>query len=508
MTAERLRTVRGRHENTYNKPSTMFRSNRSPAQAAGIVLLMLAIFLIDAFTPLDVAIAVLYVVVVLCATNVWSRRGVLVTGVACVLLTVAAFAINHGPELSRSLARCVVSMSAVGITTLLALAGLTATESLRRRSESLRISEALLASTQRLSRTSSFRFHSVRGITWWSDEAARIYALAPSEPPTIERMLTRCHPDDLPLVQEAIARVRRGEPSIELRHRLRMEDGAIKHVHIISSLTAASNGDFEYLGALMDVSAAHEAAEALHRAQAQLAHVTRVTTLGELAASIAHEVNQPLAAVATNGNACLRWLNRATPDLGEARMALDRILDDTRRASEVIRRIRALARRGDTQRRELDLNQVLNDTVALVQRELSAQRISLRLDQARELPAVLGDAVQLQQVLINLVMNAMQAIAAMPRGAAGGRRIDVATGLDPEGRVMVTVADTGPGLSEAQAGRLFEAFYTTKEDGMGMGLAICRSIVEAHGGRICALPQEDGRGARIAFSLPPARVNA
>ena len=189
-------------------------------------------------------------------------------------------------------------------------------------------------------------------------------------------------------------------------------------------------------------------------------------------------------------------------------MALERIVDDTRRASEVIRRIRALARRGEVQMQELDLNALLDDTVALVQRELTAQRIVLRLRQAPGLPRICGDAVQLQQVLINLVLNAMQAIAGTPREGGGARRVEVATGLDDEGRVQVTVSDSGPGLSAAQAERLFEAFYTTRENGMGMGLAICRSIVDGHGGRISALPQQAGHGARIAFVLPVAEVMA
>jgi len=485
----------------------MFRSYRSPARAAAIVQLTIMIFVIDALTPLDIAIAVLYVIVVLCATNVWSRRGVLATGIVCALLTVVAYAINRTPEFSSSLARCIVSVAAVGITTVLALAGMAATDSLRRRSESLRISEALLASTQRLSRTSSFRYDSALGLTWWSDEAARIYGVAPGAPAP-DLMLARSHPDDLAIVRDALERARRGEATIELRHRLRMGDGEVKHVQVICSLTGSGSGGFEYLGALMDVSAAHEAAEALHRVQDQLAHVTRVTTLGELAASIAHEVNQPLAAVTTNGNACMRWLNRSPPDLQEARMALERIVDDTRRASEVIRRIRALARRGEVQMQELDINALLDDTVILVQRELLAQRIVLRLRQAPGLPRIIGDAVQLQQVLINLVMNAMQAIAGMAREGAGARRIEVATGLDAEGRVQVTVSDTGPGFSAAQAERLFEAFYTTRENGMGMGLAICRSIVDGHGGRISALPQQAGHGARLAFVLPAAEVMA
>ncbi|WP_312517702.1 ATP-binding protein [Massilia sp.] len=485
----------------------MFQSPSSNLRAAGMVLLTLAIFAIDAFTALDIAIAVLYVVVVLCATSVWPRRGVLLTGVACAMLTVVAFALTHHELVSSPMARCVVSVAAIAITTLLAMAGMDATESLRQRSESLRLSEAFLASTQRISRTSSFRFQAPGGALYWSDEAARIFGVGLDQTPTLDLVREQTHPDDRHLITLATEQAARGEPTIELRHRLCLPDGVIKHVHMIARLAAVRGSQFEYLGALMDVSAAHAASEALHRTQAQLAHATRVTTLGELAASIAHEVNQPLAAVSTNGNACLRWLNRPQPDLLEARLALDRILADTCRASEVIKRIRALARKGEAQRLPLDLGTLLHDTAALVQRELSNHRIVFELRLAPKLPPVEGDAVQLQQVVINLLMNAMQAIdGAAPDAPRRARRIVVGTRLDG-GQVEVAVSDTGPGLSEAQAGRLFEAFYTTKADGMGMGLAICRSIVDAHGGRIRALPTA-GPGATIAFSLPSAALAA
>ena len=483
----------------------MFQSPSPHLRAAGVVLLTLAIFAVDAFTALDIAIAVLYVVVVLCATSVWSRRGVLLTGVACVMLTVGAFALTHHELFSSPMARCLVSVAAISITTALAMAGMAATDALRQRSESLRLSEAFLASTQRISRTSSFRFQAPGGALYWSDEAARIYGVGLDVQPTFALVRDRTHPDDVHLLTSVVEQADRGEATIELRHRLRMPDGAVKHVHMIARLAAVDRGQYEYLGALMDVSAAHEAAEALHRTQAQLAHATRVTTLGELAASIAHEVNQPLAAVATNGNACLRWLNRPEPNLGEARLALDRILADTHRASEVIKRIRALARKGEAQRLPLDINGLLRETAALVQRELSNHRIVLELRLAPALPLVAGDAVQLQQVVINLLMNAMQAIdGSGPDWLRRQQRIMLSTRLD-DGQVEIEVCDTGPGLSELQAGRLFEAFYTTKADGMGMGLAICRSIVDAHGGRIRALAH-DGPGATLVFTLPRADV--
>jgi C4-dicarboxylate-specific signal transduction histidine kinase len=243
------------------------------------------------------------------------------------------------------------------------------------------------------------------------------------------------------------------------------------------------------------------ASEALREAQAELAHVTRVTTLGELAASIAHEVNQPLAAVVANAEACLRWLGRGTPDLDAARRSVEWIIDDSNRASEVIRRVRALANKTDIEKAPLDIDDVIMEVIALVQRELTSHRISLRMGLAPALPMILGDRVQLQQVIINLVMNgieAMQSVTDRPRELA------IRSRQDETQQVLVSVTDCGVGISVEDADRLFNPFFTTKSSGMGMGLSICRSIVEAHGGRLWATANIP-HGATFQLSLP---VNA
>ena len=243
---------------------------------------------------------------------------------------------------------------------------------------------------------------------------------------------------------------------------------------------------------------ADQAEQALRKAQAELAHVTRVTTLGELTASIAHEVNQPLAAVVANAEACLRWLDRETPDLDAARRSVEWIIDDGNRASEVIRRVRALAKKTDIEKVPLDLNDVVREVIALVQRELISHQVSLRMELAPALPMILGDRVQLQQVIINLVMNgieAMQPVTDRPR------ELVIRSGLDEAHRVLLSVTDCGVGISAENADRLFNAFFTTKSSGMGMGLSICRSIVEAHGGTAVGFPK---RGARCDVSIRPA----
>jgi PAS domain S-box-containing protein len=236
-------------------------------------------------------------------------------------------------------------------------------------------------------------------------------------------------------------------------------------------------------------------------AQMELAHVTRITTLGELAASIAHEVNQPLAAVVANAEAGLRWLRRGTPDVDAACRSVEWIIDDGNRASEVIRRVRALANKTSPEKVPLDVNDVVRETIPLVQRELISHRVSLRMELAPVLPMILGDRVQLQQVIINLVMNgieAMQSVTNRPR------ELVVRSGQDEPGQALLSVADCGVGIAAENVDRLFNPFFTTKSGGMGMGLSICRSIVETQGGRLWATANIP-HGATFQFTLP---VNA
>jgi PAS domain S-box-containing protein len=252
---------------------------------------------------------------------------------------------------------------------------------------------------------------------------------------------------------------------------------------------------------VVDLSERKRAEEALQRTQAELAHITRVTTLGELAASIAHEVNQPLAAIVADATASLNWLAAAPPDLDRVRDALDAIVTDGHRAAEVIQRIRQLARKSAPRKDRLDVNSIVRDVEPLVQAELRRHEVALTLDLASGLPPVLGDRVQLQQVLLNLVMNGIEAMAAVTDRP---RELLIRSHPHEEAQVLVAVQDTGVGIDPNDVDQLFSAFFTTKPAGMGMGLSISRSIVEAHGGRLWATPNA-GHGATFHFALPAIR---
>jgi C4-dicarboxylate-specific signal transduction histidine kinase len=238
--------------------------------------------------------------------------------------------------------------------------------------------------------------------------------------------------------------------------------------------------------------------EALQKAQAELAHVARVTTLGELTASISHEVNQPLTAVVTNSQICLRLLALETPRPDDMRTAVERIVRDANRASEVIKRIRALAKRSEPQMVSLDINDVIREAILLVQREVFSHGVSLRTELASALPQVLGDRVQLQQVIINLLINGVEAMAPVTDRP---REIVIRSQPHNAAHVQVTVLDSGIGIDSKTAEQLFSAFFTTKPGGMGMGLSISRSIIRAHGGRLWVSPNAD-HGAAFQFTVP------
>jgi PAS domain S-box-containing protein len=296
-------------------------------------------------------------------------------------------------------------------------------------------------------------------------------------------------------------------PFRDFVYRTANETGSSVYVQTNGKPFFDAKGNFlGYRGTGTDITArirADHAERALRKAQAELAHVTRVTMLGEMTASIAHEINQPLAAVVANAEACLRWLDRGTPDLDAARSSVAWIVEDGNRASEVIRHIRALANKADVEKVPLDVNNIIREVIALVQRELVSHQVSLRVELAQALPMVLGDRVQLQQVIINLMMNgieAMQPVANRPR------ELVIRSGQDGT-QVWVSVTDRGVGVSAENADRLFNAFFTTKSGGMGMGLSICRSIVEAHGGRLSVCGNE-GPGATFQFVLPLHREDA
>jgi C4-dicarboxylate-specific signal transduction histidine kinase len=374
----------------------------------------------------------------------------------------------------------------------------------KRAEDALRRNEAYLAEAQRLSVTGSFGWRVTSGDVVWSEETYRIFGLDRTVKPTIDLVLQRVHPDDRELVRHEVNRVAEGSNDFDVEHRLLMPNGLVKYLRVRSHRMDCESGDEEIVGAVMDITAATDAQEALHAAQAELAYVTRLTTLGEMGASIAHEVNQPLAAIVSNAEACLLWLDRETPNLDRARRSVELIIKDGNRAGEVIRSIRALSNKADSQRVPLDINDVINEVIALVRRELLSRRVSLRIELAPALPVVLADRVQIQQVIINLVMNgieAMQPVAGRPR------ELLIQSYQDEAHQVQVTVKDCGVGISPETADRLFKAFFTTKSSGMGMGLSICRSIITAHGGRLWAEPNLP-QGATFHFTLPSHQEDA
>jgi len=274
-------------------------------------------------------------------------------------------------------------------------------------------------------------------------------------------------------------------------------DGATKYVHVLGRLAADGA---EFIGTVMDVTERRLAEEALRTASADLGRASRLSTMGQLAASIAHEINQPLTAIVTNANACLLWLEADRLDLHEARGAATRIERNGHRAGDIVKSIRALTRKSTPEMVSLDINDVIREVIDLLRTEFRRQGVSIKTSLSSGLNSVIGDRVQLQQVVLNLTMNGIEA---MTDSMHCQRRLEIRSTNDESGRVLVAVEDSGPGLEPSQTERLFEAFFTTKPEGMGMGLSICRSIIESHGGRLWASPNLPN-GAVFRFTLSAA----
>jgi PAS domain S-box-containing protein len=368
----------------------------------------------------------------------------------------------------------------------------------RKRAENeLRRSEASLIDAQQISHTASWRWNVHTGDVAWSGEFSRMLAIDLATPSSYAAYMQRVHADDRPAFEHALVQAARERSRFQHEHRLVLADGSVKYVISVGRPDVAGSGDLEYLGVIMDITERRRAEEALGSAQAELARVARLTTMGELAASIAHEINQPLAAIVMNGSAGLRWLNQETPDLAEARETLARIVGDGKRAGEVIRGLRGLAKKSGPQLTTFDIDDTIHEVLALTQAELQRHGVVLRTNLAANARPVMGDRVQLQQVVLNLILNGLDAMKAV----TDARELTVSSTLTEPDSVLVSVEDTGPGLDPAIATRIFEPFFTTKSDGLGMGLSICRSIIEAHRGSLWVSPRVP-RGTAFRFSVP------
>jgi len=373
----------------------------------------------------------------------------------------------------------------------------------KRAEEELRRSEAYLAEGQRLSHTGSWAFDVASNkYIYVSEENFRIFEMDAQEGlPNREAISRQIHPEDWDRVNESLEKSLREKVDTSSEFRIVLPGGTVKHLQVIRHPVLNDAGDVvELVGTLIDMTErkrAEQERERLRQLEADLAHLDRVSMMGELAASIAHEVNQPLSGVVVNANACLRWLAGDSPNLEEARETVRRIVRDGKRAGEVIARIRALATKTATAKERLNMNEAIREVVAFAQDEVRRNRVSLRIELADDLSPVWGDRVQLQQVVLNLVMNGIEA---MSRVEERPRELIIRTQNDDAGQVQVTVQDSGTGLDPQSRERMFEAFYTTKHGGMGMGLSISRSIIQNHGGRLWAVANE-GPGISLQFTI-------
>ena len=373
----------------------------------------------------------------------------------------------------------------------------------KRAESALRRSEAFLAEGQRLSQIGTFVWRVATDEVTWSDELYRIFEIEIGVPVTLELLRTRIHPEDVSLLEKMkmVEQARGGGNDFEWQYRLLLPDHSIKYLHAVAHATRDEEGQLEYIAAIQDVTSHRLSEEALAKARSELAHVSRVTSLGVMTASIAHEVNQPLAGIVSNASTCLRMLAADPPNLEGARETARRTIRDGHRASEVVTRLRGLVAKKEVGTEPVDLNEATREVIALSTGELQRRRVVLRSELADDLPPAPGDRVQLQQVILNLLLNAADAMSGVDDRP---RQLVVRTQPDGGDGVSLSVQDSGDGFAPEDGERLFEAFYTTKSQGMGIGLSVSRSIIERHEGRLWAARNE-GPGATFAFTIPLGR---
>ncbi len=367
----------------------------------------------------------------------------------------------------------------------------------------LRLSEAYLAEAQRLSHTGSWAWSPLSGdIRYWSEECYRVQGFDPKGgQPRFEEFFQRVHPDDQPRVAEVIERAVREKEDFEFDYRIIHPGGEMRDARSVGHPILSPTGDLvEYVGTIIDVTDRRQAEkerERLREAQADLAHVSRMTTMGELTASLAHEVNQPITAAVNGASTCVRWLTREVPDLGEAREAALGVIRNAKRAADIINRIRSISKKGESKRQLADVNVLIGEMIALLRNEANRYSISIQVNLDANLPKVMADSVQVQQVIMNLMMNSFDSMKDIDRP----RELAIRSRPADDQYLMISVTDSGVGLPSEQANQIFDAFFTTKSHGLGMGLRISRSIVESHGGRLWAA-NNASHGASFSFTLP------
>jgi len=365
-----------------------------------------------------------------------------------------------------------------------------------RAEEALQRSEAYLAEAQRLTHTGSWAFNATTPL-YWSEENCRIWGFDPQEGlPDRGMILQRIHPEDRGRLLENVQKAVRERRDYDVELRIVLPDGAVRYIHGLGHPVFSASGELiEVVGTNMDVTERKRAEEALRQARADLAHVSRITTMGELTASLAHEIKQPISAAMTDARTCLRWLHRDEPDVAEASEAASRIVTDVTRAADIIGRISLLFKKGALQHELVDVNELIREMIALLRNEANRYSISIRTELAENLPKVMADRVQLQQVFMNLMLNGIDAM----KETTDGSELTIKS-IAADGQLLISVSDTGVGLPPEQD-QIFMAFFTTKDNGTGMGLPISRSIIESHGGRLWAAGAP-GRGATFQFTLP------
>jgi C4-dicarboxylate-specific signal transduction histidine kinase len=377
------------------------------------------------------------------------------------------------------------------------------TAKLQEANSELQKTEAYLAEAQRLSHTGSWSWSPDTDVRYWSEECYRVLGFDPRDgAPRMEELIQRIHPDDQPGFRESASKGRYKKLDEELDYRIVHPGGAVRDIHSIGHPVLSTSGHLiEFVGTVIDITEPKRAEQErakLRQLETDLAHINRVSTLGEMAASLAHEVKQPIAAARNNARAALNFLAKKPPDLGEVKEALACIVGDADRAGDIIDRIRAHTKKAPPRMDRFDLNEALTEVVELARSEIAKNGVAVQTRLVQEVAPVRGDRVQLQQVMLNLILNAIEAMGSV----AGPRELLIST-EQRQTNGVVSVRDSGPGIGPEERQRVFEAFYTTKSNGVGIGLSICRSIIDAHGGRLWSEANEP-RGATFQFTVPSA----